>query len=194
MTVRNARTGKEVRLSRAMKLFADDRESIDVAYAGDVVGLANPGAFAIGDTLYDGAPLRFHRSRPSNRNISPRCAVSTPRATSRSGRASRSCAKRERFRCSIRTARRESNRFSRVVGELQFEVAKYRLESEYNVKTRVNGLLSYSLARHVRASATPSRPRSCRRTRSSSRIGTAGRSRSSRASGACGSRRSGIRS
>ena len=51
MTVKNARTGKEVRLTRAMKLFANDRESIDVAYAGDVVGLANPGSFAIGDTL-----------------------------------------------------------------------------------------------------------------------------------------------
>ena len=40
-----------------MRLFADDRESLDVAYAGDVVGLANPGAFAIGDTLYEGAPV-----------------------------------------------------------------------------------------------------------------------------------------
>ncbi|MHB8461448.1 MAG: peptide chain release factor 3, partial [Vulcanimicrobiaceae bacterium] len=48
MTVRNKRTGESVRLSRAMKLFADDRESLDVAFAGDVVGLANPGVFAIG--------------------------------------------------------------------------------------------------------------------------------------------------
>src|SRR5206468_2415928 len=62
MTVRNARTGKEVRLSRAMKLFADERESVDSAYAGDVVGLANPGVFAIGDTLFDGEPVAFTRS------------------------------------------------------------------------------------------------------------------------------------
>ncbi len=53
MTVHNARSGKDVRLTRAMKLFANERESIDVAYAGDVVGLANPGTFAIGDTLAD---------------------------------------------------------------------------------------------------------------------------------------------
>ena len=46
-----------VRLSRAMRLFADDRESLETAYAGDVVGLANPGAFAIGDTLYEGKPV-----------------------------------------------------------------------------------------------------------------------------------------
>ncbi|MGZ3517475.1 MAG: peptide chain release factor 3, partial [Vulcanimicrobiaceae bacterium] len=59
MTVRNARTGKDVRLSRAMKLFASERESLEAAYAGDVVGLANPGSFAIGDTLCEGPPVRF---------------------------------------------------------------------------------------------------------------------------------------
>ena len=59
MTVRNARSGAAIRLSRAMRLFADDRESLETAYAGDVVGLANPGAFAIGDTLYEGKLVRF---------------------------------------------------------------------------------------------------------------------------------------
>ena len=42
-----------------VRLFADERESLDSAYAGDVVGLANPGVFAIGDTLYEGAPVAF---------------------------------------------------------------------------------------------------------------------------------------
>ena len=59
MTVRNVRTGKDVRLTRAMKLFAADRESVDIAFAGDVVGLANPGVFAIGDTLTEGEGVRF---------------------------------------------------------------------------------------------------------------------------------------
>jgi peptide chain release factor 3 len=52
MTVNHARTGKTVRLSRPQKLFAQDRESIDVAYPGDVIGLNNPGVFAIGDNLH----------------------------------------------------------------------------------------------------------------------------------------------
>src|SRR5579872_6939855 len=59
MTVRNVRTGKDVRLSRAMRLFASERESLDAAYAGDVVGLANPGVFAIGDTICEGPPVQF---------------------------------------------------------------------------------------------------------------------------------------
>ncbi|MDP9018585.1 MAG: peptide chain release factor 3, partial [Candidatus Eremiobacteraeota bacterium] len=59
MTVTNTRTGKDVRLTRAMKLFASERESLETAYAGDVVGLANPGAFAIGDTLSEGKTLKY---------------------------------------------------------------------------------------------------------------------------------------
>ena len=51
MTVNHARTGKVVRLSRPQKLFAQERESIDTAYPGDVIGLNNPGVFAIGDTI-----------------------------------------------------------------------------------------------------------------------------------------------
>ncbi|MBV9440388.1 MAG: peptide chain release factor 3 [Candidatus Eremiobacteraeota bacterium] len=100
MTVHNARSGKDVRLTRAMKLFASERESVDVAFAGDVVGLANPGVFAIGDTLAEGEGVRFE----------PILAA---------------------------------------VGALQFEVVKYRLESEYNVKT-VFQTLPYTTARRVR--------------------------------------------
>ena len=59
MTVNHARTGKMVRLSRPQKLFAQDRESIDVAYPGDVIGLNNPGVFAIGDTIYLGKKLEY---------------------------------------------------------------------------------------------------------------------------------------
>ena len=67
MTVRNARTGAALRLSRAMRLFADDRESLETAYAGDVVGLANPGAFAIGDTLYE----ERSRALPADPGVCP---------------------------------------------------------------------------------------------------------------------------
>ncbi len=54
MTVQHARTGKTIRLSRPQKLFGQDREVVEDAYPGDVIGLNNPGMFAIGDTLYLG--------------------------------------------------------------------------------------------------------------------------------------------
>ena len=59
MVILNSRVGKPLRASRAYRFFGRDRETIEVAYAGDIIGLVNPGHFAIGDTLHSGAPLRF---------------------------------------------------------------------------------------------------------------------------------------
>jgi peptide chain release factor 3 len=59
MTVLNSRVGKPLKASRAYRFFGRDRETIAVAYAGDIVGLVNPGQFAIGDTVHTGPPVRF---------------------------------------------------------------------------------------------------------------------------------------
>lgn len=59
MTVRLARTGKSIRLSRPQKLFGQERSVVDDAYPGDVIGLNNPGMFAIGDTLYTGSRVEY---------------------------------------------------------------------------------------------------------------------------------------
>jgi peptide chain release factor 3 len=148
MTVRNARTGANLRLSRAMRLFADDRESLETAYAGDVVGLANPGAFAIGDTIYEGGPVSF----PPIPSFAPEHFASV-RSIDVSGYKS--------FGKGIAQLREEgavqvfypwglprTEPILGAVGELQFDVATYRLESEYNVETRIDRL-PFSLALHV---------------------------------------------
>src|SRR5262245_65883023 len=59
MVVSNSRLGKSIRASRAYRFFGRERETIEVAYAGDIVGLVNPGQFAIGDTPHSGPALRF---------------------------------------------------------------------------------------------------------------------------------------
>jgi peptide chain release factor 3 len=51
MMVHHARLGRKIRMTRPHRLFGRDRETIDEAYRGDVVGLVNPGLFTIGDTL-----------------------------------------------------------------------------------------------------------------------------------------------
>lgn len=148
MTVHNARSGKDVRLSRAMKLFADERESVEAAYAGDVVGLANPGSFAIGDTLYDGQPVVF----PPIPTFAPEHFASVRSIDTSSYKS---------FGKGIAQLREEgavqvfypfdsprTEPILAVVGQLQFEVAKYRLESEYGVKTVVSGM-PYSVARRI---------------------------------------------
>jgi peptide chain release factor 3 len=59
MVVSNSRVGNSLRASRAYRFFGRERETINFAYAGDIIGLVNPGHFAIGDTLHTGEPLRF---------------------------------------------------------------------------------------------------------------------------------------
>ena len=51
MTVTHAQTGKKVRLSSSHKLFGQERETVDEAYAGDIVGMVGHSEFGIGDTL-----------------------------------------------------------------------------------------------------------------------------------------------
>ncbi|MEM8779359.1 MAG: peptide chain release factor 3 [Cyanobacteria bacterium P01_G01_bin.49] len=148
MTVSHARTGKTVRLSRPQKLFAQDRASIEEAYGGDVIGLNNPGVFAIGDTIYNGKKLEYE-GIPC---FSPEmfCYLKNPNPS-----------KFKQFQKGIQELREEgavqimysTDDFKRdpilaAVGQLQFEVVQFRMLSEYGVETTLEPL-PYSLARWV---------------------------------------------
>ena len=150
MLVRNGRTGKETRVSRAMKLFASDREVVDEAYAGDVVGLANPGTFAIGDTLYTGKSIAYDRI-PS---FAPEHFASVRNVDTGSyksfGKGVAQLAEEGAIQVFYAAGQVRSEPIFAAVGELQFEVAKYRMLSEYGVKTEFYRL-PFSLARRVRA-------------------------------------------
>ncbi len=148
MTVRNVRTGKDVRVTRAMKLFASEREVVDEAYAGDVVGLANPGTFAIGDTLCTGTPVAYDRIPSfapehfaSVRNIDTGAYKSF-------GKGIAQLAEEGAIQVFYSAGQVHSEPIFAAVGELQFEVAKYRLAAEYGVKTEFYRL-PYGLARRI---------------------------------------------
>jgi peptide chain release factor 3 len=148
MTVRNVRTGKEVRLSRAMRLFASERESLEAAYAGDVVGLANPGVFAIGDTICEGKPVQFEPI-PA---FAPEHFASVRSLDTGSYKSFGKGIAQLREEGAIQVlypfGSMRTEPILAAVGALQFEVVKYRLESEYNVKT-VFTSLPYSVAKRV---------------------------------------------
>ncbi len=148
MTVTHARSGKTVRLSHPQKLFASGRESIAHAYPGDVIGLNNPGVFAIGDTIYLGQKLEYE-GIPS---FSPElfCYLKNPNPS-----------KFKQFQKGIGQLQEEgaiqvmsaADDFIRdpilaAVGQLQFEVVQFRMQSEYNVETNLEPL-PYSVARWV---------------------------------------------
>ncbi len=141
MEVRHVQGGKVMRLSQPQQIMADERKILSEAYAGDIIGVFDPGIFSIGDTLcmpkdkfcYEGiptfAPEHFARVRQ----------VDTM--------------KRKQFVKGIEQIAQEGaiqifqelnsgmeEIIVGVVGVLQFDVLKYRLENEYNVEIRLENL------------------------------------------------------
>ena len=133
--------GKKVRLSQPQQMMASERKMIEKAYGGDIIGIFDPGIFSIGDTLttspekysYEGiptfAPEHFARVRQVN------------------------TMKRKQFLKGVNQIAQEGaiqifQEFNTgmeeiivgVVGTLQFDVLKYRLENEYNVEIILENL------------------------------------------------------
>ncbi|MEN9218347.1 MAG: peptide chain release factor 3, partial [Gloeomargarita sp. DG_2_bins_126] len=148
MTVQHPRTGKTIRLSRPQKLFAQERESVEVAYPGDVIGLNNPGVFAIGDTVSTGGKFRF----PGIPSFSPElfAYLKNPNPSKSKSFQKGVTELTEEGAVQILYSTDDSRRDPIVaaVGQLQFEVVQFRLQSEYGVETILEPL-PYSLARWV---------------------------------------------
>ena len=147
--VKHVQGGRTMRLLQPQQLMADERKILDEAYAGDIIGVFDPGVFSIGDTIcapkedvkYEGiptfAPEHFARVRQ----------VDTM--------------KRKQFVKGISQIAQEGaiqifqelqsgmeEIIVGVVGVLQFEVLKYRLENEYNVEIRMD-MLPYEFIRWI---------------------------------------------
>ncbi|MEB3884436.1 peptide chain release factor 3 [Lyngbya sp. CCY1209] len=148
MTVSHARTGKTVRLSRPQKLFAQDRESIADAYPGDVIGLNNPGVFAIGDTIYNGKRLEYEGIPCFSPELFAYLKNPNPSKFKQFNKGISEL--REEGAIQIMYSQDESKRdpILAAVGQLQFEVVQFRMQNEYGVETRLD-MLPYSVARWV---------------------------------------------
>jgi peptide chain release factor 3 len=135
MVVSNGRLGKSIKASRAYRFFGRDRETISEAYAGDIIGLVNPGQFAIGDTLHSGARVRF---------------PDLPRFPAEHfGRIRLQDQRYKQFDEGVRqleeeglmqvfyTAAGRREPIVGVVGALQYDVIASRLRTEYNVAVEI---------------------------------------------------------
>ena len=141
MEVNHVQGGKKIRLSQPQQMMAQERHIVDEAYAGDIIGVFDPGIFSIGDTLctsnkkfaFEGiptfAPEHFARVRQID------------------------TMKRKQFIKGISQIAQEGaiqifQEFNTgmeeiivgVVGVLQFEVLEYRLKNEYNVDIKLETL------------------------------------------------------
>ena len=137
MSVIHSRTGKKVRLSSSHKLFANERETVDEAFAGDIIGLVGHSEFGIGDTLATDAGIVYKE---------------IPRFTpeSFSFLHNPNTGKYKQFRQGLDQLLQEGviqilhlkDSGTKVpllaaVGPLQFEVVQYRLQSEYGAESRL---------------------------------------------------------
>ncbi|MBD2579717.1 peptide chain release factor 3 [Oscillatoria sp. FACHB-1406] len=148
MTVSHARTGKTVRLSRPQKLFAQDRESLEVAYAGDVIGLNNPGVFAIGDTIYTGKKLEYEGIPCFSPELFAFIKNPNPSKFKQFNKGISELQEEGAVQIMYSTDEFKRDPILAAVGQLQFEVVQFRMQSEYGVETRMEPL-PYSIARWV---------------------------------------------
>ena len=148
MVVNHARSGKNVRLSHPQKLFGQGRQSLDAAYPGDVIGLNNPGVFAIGDTIYQGKKLEYEGIPFFSPELF--AYLKNPNPSKFKQFRKGVVELREEGAVQIMYSADEAKRdpILAAVGQLQFEVVQFRLQNEYNVETRLE-MLPYSVARWV---------------------------------------------
>lgn len=148
MVVNHARLGKTVRLSHPQKLFGQGRESLVEAYPGDVIGLNNPGVFAIGDTVYQGQRLEYEGIPCFSPELFAYLKNPNPSKYKQFQKGVSEL--REEGAVQIMFSVDESKRDPIVaaVGQLQFEVVQFRLQNEYNVDTLLEAL-PFSVARWV---------------------------------------------
>ena len=133
--------GKKLRLSQPQQLMAQERKVIEEAYAGDIIGVFDPGIFSIGDTI----------CAPKNKFTFEGIPTFAPEHFARVRQID--TMKRKQFVKGISQIAQEGaiqifqeyntgmeEIIVGVVGVLQFDVLKYRLENEYNVDIRLENL------------------------------------------------------
>ena len=155
--VYHMQSGKKLRLSQPQQMLAAEREIIDEAYAGDIIGVFDPGLFSIGDTVtvpgkkfkFQGIPTfepeHFMRVSPMD-TMKRKQFIKGTEQIAQEGAI-------QIFK--IPFAGMEEVIVG-VVGTLQFDVFQYRMRSEYGVELRMSGL-PYDHLRRIAAS--PAEPK-----------------------------------
>ena len=148
MSVRHARTGRTIRLSRPQKLFGQDRAVVEDAYPGDVIGLNNPGMFSIGDTLYTGTRVEYEGIPCFSPEIFSWLRNPNPSAFKNFRKGVNELREEGAVQILYDTDESKRDPILAAVGQLQLEVVQHRLENEYGVDTRLEPL-GFQVARWV---------------------------------------------
>jgi peptide chain release factor 3 len=132
MTLHSVRLGGPVRVSHALTFMAREREAVEEAYPGDIIGLHNYGTIAIGDTFSEGEALRFSGVPNFAPDLFRRVVLKDPMKAKQLNKGlDQLC---EEGATQVYRPLTSNDIILGAVGQLQFEVTAFRLKDEYGVE------------------------------------------------------------
>lgn len=140
MKVQHQRLERELRLAYANTFMARDRETVEQAFAGDIVGLVDTGNFQIGDTITDGKKLTFDEMPRFSPECFARLSIKDPLKRRQMQKAIGELSEEGAVQIFVDPRVGEQDPVIGVVGELQFDVLLYRLNDEYKLDVKLERL------------------------------------------------------
>ncbi len=154
MKLSHVRLGREIRLSNPTQFLAQDRSVVDDGFAGDIIGVFDPGIFLIGDTLTDGGAFNYDALPQFPPEHFGRVVMLDPMKRKQLKKGLDQLAQEGSIQLFRPPEGREGESIVGAVGELQFDVVKHRLQAEYGVDCRMERM-SFQLARWVEGEEVP---------------------------------------
>lgn len=150
MKIKHSRHDKEIRLAYSNQFVAAERETVDEAYAGDIVGVNDTGNFAIGDSVSSGARIAFEDIPKFAPELFARMTVPDAMKRKKMQDALIHLSEEGAIQLFIDPAIGPQDPIIGVVGELQFDVLLHRMRDEYNLEAKLQRL-PFSVARWPRS-------------------------------------------
>ncbi|MCL5042275.1 MAG: peptide chain release factor 3 [Gammaproteobacteria bacterium] len=132
MKLHHVRTGKELRVPDALTFFAAEREHLEEAWAGDIIGLHNHGTIQIGDTFTEGEKIGFTGIPHFAPELFRRVRLKDPLKSKQLRQGLQELA--EEGATQVFFPERSNDIILGAVGVLQFDVVASRLQDEYKVE------------------------------------------------------------
>jgi len=153
-TSTHVRTGKKLRMAKSTLVQARERESVAEAFPGDVVGLFDPGIFRIGDTVCDTGDFSYAGIPTFSPELFVRVEVAEVMKRKSLEKGLAQLAQEGAVQLFYEIGAGSAAPIIGAMGQLQFDVLKHRLSSEYNVDLRLTPL-PHQLARWACAGFDP---------------------------------------
>jgi peptide chain release factor 3 len=148
MEVTLARTGRTMRLNKPHTFLADERSIVEEAEPGDIVGLYDPGELRLGDTLFQGLPVAFRGIPRFAPEFFARLKLRDATRRKQLTEGLQQLSQEGAIQLFIREGLGAADPYLGAVGQLQFEVLRYRLEHEYGTRAELEPV-SFGAARWI---------------------------------------------